>query len=390
MADNGKTEEPTPRKLRNARKEGQFPRTQDAGMWVGIAAGGLMLPRSASYVIDHTRQLLLGLRDVADDPVRTRVLDVVADLPREILLACAPVGLAAATGALLATAAQGVHPTYKTLVPKFKRMSPKQGLKRMFGTRAAWEAAKALAKVLVIGTVMAVLAHQVVPALLGAPMPLPSALAQGRRALTLLLWTAVVTGILIALADYAYQRRTVMKELRMTPREIKDEVKQTEGDPMIKGALRARQMAISRNRMLSAVTTSDVVVVNPTHVAVALKYEPARGAPRVVAKGADSLALKIRALALEARVPVVQDRPLARTLYRICDLDDEIPAELYLAVARILAFVMSAGTPSPRSGPVPHQRRPPAETDLPDLPSKVQLRVRRSRQSRGPRRRPTP
>ncbi|MDQ1292775.1 MAG: EscU/YscU/HrcU family type secretion system export apparatus switch protein [Actinomycetota bacterium] len=385
MAKDGKTEDPTPRKIRNSRKEGQFPRTQDAGMWVGIATGGLMLPKSASYVIEHARNLLENLQAVADDPVRAQVLRVVEELPWTIVMACAPVGLAAAAGAVMATAAQGVHPTHKTLVPKFKRMSPKQGLKRMFGSRALWEAVKALAKVLVIGGVMVVLAQNVLPTLLGAPMPLPISLSQGRRALNLLLWTTVVTGIFIALADYAYQRRTVMKELRMTPREIKDEVKQTEGDPMIKGAVRARQMAISRNRMLSAVTDADVVVVNPTHFAVALKYEPGRGAPRVIAKGADSLAMKIRALAVKARVPVVQDRPLAQTLYRICDLDDEIPAELYLAVARILAFVMSAGRPSAHPGPIPHQRRSPRESDLPDLPTKVQMRVRRSRRSRGPR-----
>jgi flagellar biosynthetic protein FlhB len=169
-----------------------------------------------------------------------------------------------------------------------------------------------------------------------------------------------------------------MKDLRMTPREIKDEMRQGEGDPLIKGAIRSRQMAMSRNRMLSAVSGADVVLVNPTHIAVALKYERGRVAPRVVAKGSGSLALKIRELAREHRVPVVEDKPLARTLYRVCELDDEIPAELYLAVARILAFVMAVGRPAPKAG----ARRPMTSTPVPDLPTKAVLRTRRNREAR--------
>jgi flagellar biosynthetic protein FlhB len=147
---------------------------------------------------------------------------------------------------------------------------------------------------------------------------------------------------------------------------------------MVKGAIRSRQLAMGRNRMLSAVSGADVVLVNPTHLAVALAYERGRGAPRVVAKGAGSLALKIRERARECRVPVVEDKPLARTLYRVCDVDDEIPAELYLAIARILAFVMAAGRPSRSAG----VRRPLTTTPVPDLPTKATLRARRSRESR--------
>jgi flagellar biosynthetic protein FlhB len=173
-----------------------------------------------------------------------------------------------------------------------------------------------------------------------------------------------------------------MKQLRMTLREVKDEHRQTEGDPMVKGAIRSRQMAMSRNRMLAAVTEADVVLVNPTHYAVALRYDRHRGAPRVVAKGVGTLALKIRERAREHRVPVVEDKPLTRLLYGICDLEDEIPAELYAAVARILAFVMSAGKPSRTATP----RRP--ATTAPPLPelSKVELRTRRARERRGDRR----
>ena len=219
-----------------------------------------------------------------------------------------------------------------------------------------------------------------IPQLVGfGIMPLSVIMERTRNGVLILLWTAVAAGLVLALADYAYQRHTVMKKLKMTPREIKDEAKQSEGDPLIKSAIRSKQMAMSRNRMLSAVTDADVVLVNPTHIAVALKYERTKGAPRVVALGSGSLALKIREKAKENRVPVVEDKPLARLLYRVCDLGDEIPAELYAAVARILAFVMAAGRP----GRTASARRPSTfGAKLPELPAKSAMRARRARQDR--------
>lgn len=382
--DPGKTEKPTPRRLRQARKEGQFPRTQDAATWLAVAAAATMLPRTAQLLFDTVRQGLALLPAVAADPSPARAMQALGALPGDIVLGAAPVGVAAAAAAVLATAAQGVHPSTKGLVPKFNRLSPKQGLKRMFGARSVWEAVKSLVKVLVVAIVVFMLARGLVPGLMLTPMSLHAVIDRARDGLETLLWSVAMTGLVLAGADYAFQRRTVMKQLRMTPREIRDEAKQTEGDPQLKGAIRSRQMAISRNRMLSAVATADVVLVNPTHYAVALRYEQARGAPRVVAKGADNLALKIRRLAHENRVPVVEDKPLARTLYRICDLNDEIPVELYLAVARILAFVMAAGRPSRYTATA---RRPAtASGSLPPLPSKPTLRARRAQQAREARR----
>lgn len=384
MAEDGKTEDPTPKKLREARKEGQVPRTADLSTWTGIAAGAAALPFTCRLLADTFTGLLHErLAGVVADPSPARALAVLAQLPRDVLVPLAPVALAALVGAVLGTAVQGVYPTGKTLRPKLNRMSPKQGLQRMFGKRAVWEAVKALVKVIAIGLVVLVLARSMVPALLGSGlMPLGTVLEHTRSGVETLLWACAVTGVVLAGADYAFQRRTVMKQLRMTPREIKDEHRQTEGDPMVKGAIRSKQLAMSRNRMLSQVATADVVLVNPTHIAVALKYERGRGAPRVVAKGSGGLALKIRERARENRVPVVEDKPLARTLYRVCDLDDEIPAELYLAVAKILAFVMTAGRPSPTAG----ARRPLTSVPVPDLPAKSVLRARRSRESRESRR----
>jgi flagellar biosynthetic protein FlhB len=380
VAQDGKTEKPTAKKLRDARKQGQFARTPDAATWVGIATGAAMLPRSCAMLADAFRELVTHrFANVVADPSPATALAALGDVPRAVLLPIAPVALAALAGGLLATASQGVYLTTKTLRPKLSRLSPRHGLKRMFGVKSLWEAAKALAKVLAIAVVVVTLGRSMVPGLVGAGvMPLSVTLDRTRSGIETLLWSAAATGLVLALADYAYQRRTVMKDLRMTPREVKDELRQSEGDPLIKGAIRSRQMAISRNRMLSAVSGADVVLVNPTHIAVALKYERGHGAPRVVAKGSGALALKIRGLAHEHRVPVVEDRPLARTLYRVCDLNDEIPAELYLAVAKILAFVMAAGRPTRAAG----VRRPTSTVPVPDLPTKAVLRARRSKEGR--------
>jgi len=383
VAQDGKTEKPTPRRLREARKRGQFPRTQDPATWLGIAAGSAVVPHAMGVLADEVTRMLAGLPAVAADPTPARALAAVDDLPRAVLGAAAPVAVAAGAAVVLAMAAQGVHVTAKTLAFKPSRLSPRQGLARMLGTRAVWEASKALIKVLVIAGVVLALARSLVPQLVGSGLsPLATSLRTLGSGVQSLVWTAAATGLLLALADYGYQRRTVMKRLRMTPREIKDEQRQTEGDPMVKGAIRTRQLAMSRNRMLAAVATADVVLVNPTHYAVALRYEAGRGAPRVVAKGADALAAKIRERAREHRVPVVEDKPLTRLLYRICDLEDEIPAELYLAVAQILAFVFALRRPGsgiPRPGP----------SDLSgvtDVPTRTELRVRRSRERRAGRR----
>ena len=152
---------------------------------------------------------------------------------------------------------------------------------------------------------------------------------------------ASVAGIVMAAADYFVVRRRTNKQLRMTKEEVKQEIKNTEGDPHVKGQIRARQMAMARNRQMADVPTADVVLVNPTHVAVALRYDPEKGAPRVIAKGQGAIAQKIRELATEHRIPMVQDVALARALEKSVEVGMEIPADFYGAVAKVLAFVMS-------------------------------------------------
>jgi flagellar biosynthetic protein FlhB len=173
-----------------------------------------------------------------------------------------------------------------------------------------------------------------------------------------------IIGIVLGAADYIMQRRMVGKQARMTKEEVKQEHKQSEGDPMLKGAIRSRQLAASRNRMMADVPSADFVLVNPTHVAVALRYDPERGAPRVVARGAGVIATAIREKAGEAQVPLVRDIPLARALYTSTTVGQEIPAELFAAVAQVLAFVISRRTHGQRGGEHGSPRRDP---DVPQV-----------------------
>jgi flagellar biosynthetic protein FlhB len=199
----------------------------------------------------------------------------------------------------------------------------------------------------------------------GGLMPIPVAIQYATAAATGLMRDIAAAGLAAAAVDYAVQRRRTGKQVRMTKKEVRDEHRQSEGDPLVRSALRSKQLAAARGRMMAAVPEADVVLVNPTHVAVALKYEPGAGTPRVVAKGAGVVATRIREAAEEARVALVEDVPLARALHASCEVGQEIPPELYHAVAQVLAFVLSrraAGVPPTR------YRSPRDETPLPELP----------------------
>jgi flagellar biosynthetic protein FlhB len=172
-------------------------------------------------------------------------------------------------------------------------------------------------------------------------LPIDQLVSAAEQGVLALVETAIAAGLVLAGLDMIVVMRRNLKKTRMTRREVKDENKSTDGDPLLKGMRRSRAFAMSRSRMMAAIATADVVVLNPTHIAVALKYEPGKSAPRVVAKGADEIAARIRERATESRVPMVTDVPLARAIHAACEIGDEIPAELYTAVARVLAFVFS-------------------------------------------------
>jgi flagellar biosynthetic protein FlhB len=221
----------------------------------------------------------------------------------------------------------------------------------MFGTQGLWETAKALIKTAALGTVVIITSDRAQRLVSSAgSLPLSAVAATFTDAVILMFRVVAVTGLIIAVADYVVVRMKTMKKLKMSQYEIKQEHKQSEGDPHMKSHRRQVQMSMSRNRMMSEAADADVLLVNPTHVAVALKYDPAKGAPRVVAKGAGEVASKLRAIAQENRVPMVQDIPLARALHASCELGQEVPAQLFTAVARVLAFVMHLGAKGVKGG----------------------------------------
>jgi flagellar biosynthetic protein FlhB len=256
-----------------------------------------------------------------------------------------------AVGTAAAAAQGGVTFATKSMKPTLKKLNPLPGIKRMFGSQGIWEAAKAVIKTAALGTVVVVTsgrAKELVSS--SGALPLSVVAKTFADSAVLMLRVVAITGLVIAIADYVVVRMKTMKKLKMSKYEIQQEHKQSEGDPHMKAHRRSLQMSMSRNRMMSEVADADVLLVNPTHVAVALKYEATKGAPRVVAKGAGEVATKLRERAAEARVPMVQDIPLARALHASCEIGQEVPPQLFTAVARVLAFVMHLGARGVRGG----------------------------------------
>jgi len=236
------------------------------------------------------------------------------------------------------------------LKPKFSKLNPMPGLKRMAGKDGWVEAAKASIKTLVVGAVAFFSVWPRMAALGGLTGLPPDALVHELAfAIRDLAVRVAAAFALIAIADYAWQRRRFENQLKMTKEEVKQEMRQSDVSPEVKRAIKRRQFEAARRRMLAAVPTADVVVVNPTHFAVALRYDGSTSAPEVVAKGADLVAAAIRRVADEHEVPVVQNAPLARSLYREVELGQQIPEEFFQAVAEVLAFVFR--TARGRRGP---------------------------------------
>jgi flagellar biosynthesis protein FlhB len=298
------------------------------------------------------KELFLQVGIVAGHPEPSAPGELMGTALHAFLSALLPVALGLMLVGVAASAAQGgITVSSKALKPSLKKLNPMPGVKRMFGGQGLWEALKALVKTTALGTVVYLISGRAKTLVSSSgSMPLSTVTAQFADCALLLFRAIAVTGLVIAIADYTIVRRRTMKKLKMSRYEIQQEHKQSEGDPHMKAHRKGMALSMSRNRMMQEVATADVLLVNPTHVAVALKYEAARGAPRVVAKGADEVARKLRERAEEARVPMVQDIPLARALYGSCELGQEVPPQLFTAVARVLAFVMHLGSRGVRGG----------------------------------------
>ena len=345
-----KTEKPTAQRRKESRKEGQVARTQELGGWASLLVVGLAMPTLLSHELGALQDLMVTCLSLGDDATPGKALGLLGRGAGHVLLTLVVLGCGVmVVGVASAMAQGGLYFATKSLKPKLSKLDPLKGAKRIFGPQSLWEGAKMLSKSAAVALVVYVAIRSVMP-LIGGLVPIHTVLETVSSTALGMVRNIAFVGLGLAGADYAMQRRRVGKQTRMSKEEVKQEHRQTEGDPMVKSAMRSRQLSAARNRMMADVPTADVILVNPTHVAVALRYDPQRGAPRVVARGAGAIASKIRAVATEERVPLVRDVPLARALYRSTRVGQEIPPELFAAVAQVLAFVISRRTRGEHGG----------------------------------------
>jgi flagellar biosynthetic protein FlhB len=345
-----KTEKPTAKRRKESRKEGQVPRTQELGGWATLLLVAILLPLLVSRELEALQELMVRCFSLPADAGPEHALALLGDGAMHVVVALVLLGSGVmVVGVALALAQGGFYLATKSMKPSLKKLDPIKGAKRVFGPQALWEGAKMLLKSAVVG-VLGYAAITALMPLIGGLVPIPAVLEAVRAEVLSLVRNVAIAGLVMAVADYAMVRRRIGKQTRMTKHEVKQEHKQTEGDPLVKSHIRSRQLAAARNRMMADVPASDVVLVNPTHVAVALRYDAERGAPRVVARGAGLVAHRIRESAAEHRVPLVQDVPLARAIYTSTMVGQEIPPELYSAVAHVLAFVITRRTQGHHGG----------------------------------------
>lgn len=359
------------RKLQKAREEGQVARSRDMSHFGAMAAGGAVLVAAAPQATGWLKQLLAeALRfDRATSMQPEAMLERLGALAASLLWIVVPLGalmaLVAVAGSVLIG---GWNWTLKPLAPKFGKLNPITGLPRIFSKQQLIEALKACLLALVLGTIGGFYLRGHIDAFGGViAMPLPEALREAGDAIVGGLMLLVLALAVFAAIDVPLQRHLHASRLKMSHQEMKQEHKEIEGNSEVKAKIKVRMREMSRRRMLAAVPNADLVVMNPTHYAVALKYDDAKmAAPRVVAKGADLLAMAIRDAAKGAKVPVLQAPVLARALYAHAELDREVPAALFSAVAQVLAYVYQLRAALAGQGPMPGELpvlHVPAELD---------------------------
>lgn len=346
------------RKIRKARQEGQVARSRDLAHLAMVGGGGAMLVVAAPALGDWLTRLLgtalrFDARALAEPDVLTqRLLDSTVALLYVLL----PIGAAALLLTMVAgVASGGWNFTMKAVAPKMSKLDPIAGIGRLFSSENVTQVIKASVLALLLGATSAFYLRAHIAEfhdLLG--MPLPVALRHAHHAVLGGLGLVVLLLAVFAVIDVPLQRFLVSKRLKMSHQEMKEEFKEAEGNMEVKAKVKARMREMAKRRMLAAVPTADLVVMNPTHYAVALKYEDGKmSAPRVVAKGADLVAMKIRDIARESKVPVLQSPALARALWAHTEVDQEVPARLFQAVAQVLAYVYQLRAAMAGRGPMP-------------------------------------
>jgi flagellar biosynthetic protein FlhB len=347
-----RTEEPSQKRLQDARERGQVPRSRELTNFATMIGGSATLVAVGGAL--STRMSQMMRHGLAIDPQQLREPDgmfaLLGDACISALTVLLPVfGALISLVLLSAIALGGWNFSPQAMVPDFTRLSPLAGLKRLFGLRGASELGKALLKCVVVGGVCAAIVSAIFGDVLAlARMEPRTAIGRGAGLVSWAFVWLCASLALVAMVDVPLQLFQFKRALRMTRQELRDEAKESDGRPETKQRIRHLQQTIARRRMMHKIPSADVVIVNPTHFAVALKYDPKKmRAPRVLAKGVDLVAQNIRRIAAEHRVPVFESPKLARALYRSTDLNKEIPAGLYVAVAQVLSYIFRVRTLNP-------------------------------------------
>lgn len=343
FASDDKTEEATPKKKSDARKKGQIPKSKDVGLALTLLSSTIVIASLGGFIGNELKTTMITFLNnyltmtLDYSSVQKISVIVIWRLAVTFLPIVVPI---MAIGVLASFLQTGALITGEPLKPDLTKLNPINGFKRIFSMRSLVQLIKDSAIVSIVGYIgyKFIKDNYTYILTLGDLNAAGVVSAIGKLAVGIFYRITIIM-IIIALADYIYQRYQFNKDLRMTKQEIKEEYKQQEGNPEIKGKIKQKQREMAMRRMMQEVPKATVVVTNPTHISVALKYEEGQSAPMVVAKGADSVALKIKEIAKENDVPIIENKPLARLMYKELDIDQEVPVEMYQAVAEILALV---------------------------------------------------
>ncbi len=343
-----KTEKPTPKKLEKARSSGQVAMSKEIATAILFIFGFLSIKIFAGYMYDGSAEIAVHnfslIEDIDKIFEKQYVVELILYILLKIFLICLPIfAIIVVLGVITNVIQVGWHPTLEPLKPSFGKLNPLKGLKRIFSVRSLVEFAKSLLKLIFVLYVVYTGIVDEIPIIKTITfMNVSKAFIYvGELCIDL----GIKVGcyfIVIAVADFAYQKISHLRKLKMSKQEVKDEYKNIEGDPQVKGQIKQKMRQASMRRMMQQVPDADVIITNPTHYAVALKYDKEKAdAPIVLAKGVDHLARRIKEIAKDNDVEIVENRPLARALYNTVDVGNQIPPELYQAVADVLAFVYS-------------------------------------------------
>ncbi|MCX8042528.1 MAG: flagellar biosynthesis protein FlhB [Desulfobacterota bacterium] len=339
-----KTEQPTGRRLSKARNEGQVAKSQEINFVAGLFAALIYFSIASHTMVDGMTRTVHRMFALLPDfrLNTTTALELARNAVTDLMIIVGPFLLVLCVAAIISNVSQfGILFSTAPMRIRFGKFNPITGLKNLFSLQRVMELAKSIVKLLVIGIVPYLLITSELEQLpLIMDMTVQDILGYiGSQLLRILLYVGL-SFVLLAITDFVFQRWKYKRDLMMTKEEVKDEFRQTEGDPLIKSKIRSKQMALLRKIMLDKVPKADVVVTNPVHVAVALQYDRTRmEAPQVVAKGARLIAERIKQIAREHGVPIVENKPLAQSLYKMVDVGQTIPETLYKAVAEVLAYV---------------------------------------------------